>query len=92
MGPLEQAGMVLIIFGILLSSVTMFLLKDADSFVRKPRPIIFTPAYLDLLHNSSWTWAHSKLVATLIFSIAIDFMKPATIGFIMPGLLAGCCV
>jgi MFS transporter, putative metabolite:H+ symporter len=54
------------------------------------RPTTFSlpSAYFELLHNADWTPAHTKLSAVLTLAITIDIMKPATIGFIMPGLLA----
>jgi MFS family permease len=50
--------------------------------------ISLSSAYFELLHNADWTPAHTKLSAVLTLAITIDIMKPATIGFIMPGLLA----
>ena len=46
---------------------------------------LFFLAYFELLHNASWSAAHTKLSAVLTLAITIDIMKPATIGFIMPG-------
>jgi len=86
MGPLMQAGMVFVIIGVLGSASFMLLMKKNTARTHKSR-VIFTPAYLDLLHNAPWTSAHFNLTLTLTFAVAIDVMKPATIGFIMPGLL-----
>lgn len=67
-----------------------------DVFVLKVRLLFYvvltifislSSAYFELLHNADWTPAHTKLSAVLTLAITIDIMKPATIGFIMPGLL-----
>ena len=59
-----------------------------------PRPdtkrnvlVTFTPKYMDLLSSVPWSWAHTCVCVVIIISIVIDVMKPATIGFIMPGML-----
>ena len=86
MGPLMEAGMVFVIVGVIGSAVFMLLMKSRVVRSHRAR-VIFTPAYLELLHNAPWTRAHLYLMITLTFAVAIDVMKPATIGFIMPGLL-----
>ena len=47
--------------------------------------VLHLVAYFELLHNAEWTYAHTRLSAVLTLAITIDIMKPATIGFIMPG-------
>ncbi len=59
---------------------------DALKFTAKKK-IVFTKAYLKVLETAPWSKPHTFLTATLIVAVAVDTMKPATIGFIMPGLL-----
>ena len=88
MGQMEMGGMVLVTCGVISAGVFMFSFYDVAALQKAPKKIIFTPAYFDLLHNADWTWAHTKLCLILLLAITIDLMKPATLGFIMPGLLA----
>ena len=87
MGMLEKGGMVLIVCGLVVAAGTMFSLYDVASLKSKPRPVVFTTAYFDLLQSAHWTRTHTQMCAVLTLAITIDLMKPATIGFIMPGLL-----
>jgi putative MFS transporter len=88
MGSMEMGGMVLVTCGVISAGLFMFTFYDVAALQKAPKKIIFTPAYFDLLHNANWTWAHTKICLILLLAITIDLMKPATLGFIMPGLLA----
>ena len=88
MGSMEMGGMVLVTCGVISAGIFMFTFYDVAALQKAPKKIIFTPAYFDLLHNADWTWAHTKICLILLLAITIDLMKPATLGFIMPGLLA----
>ena len=88
MGSLEVGGMVLVTCGVVAAAVFMFSLHDVAALHRQPKNILFTPAYFDLLQNANWTWMHTKICLVLLLAVTIDLMKPPTISFIMPGLLA----
>jgi len=88
MGGLEMGGMVLVTCGVVAAAVFMFSLHDVAALHRAPKKVVFTPAYFDLLQNASWTWVHTKICLVLLLAVTIDMMKPPTISFIMPGLLA----
>ncbi|WP_339724403.1 MFS transporter [uncultured Paraglaciecola sp.] len=38
--------------------------------------------------HSPLNWQHSKLVIALLVAVVVDVMKPATLGFVMPGMVA----
>jgi putative MFS transporter len=41
---------------------------------------------LHSIDNAKLSWAHWRLVAVLGIALVVDVMKPATLGFVMPGL------
>ena len=47
-----------------------------------------THAYFHLADSVSLNRAHWTLVAVLVVALAVDVMKPATLGFVMPGMMA----
>lgn len=60
---------------------------DVGSLWKVHKKVTFTPLYFDLLQDAEWTPAHTKVCGIMLLAITIDLMKPATIGFLMPGLL-----
>ena len=81
MGALMIAGMWLICGGFLLA--TWGLLPPPSTAPRK------TPAYhLEAMDDATLTGAHWGLLFVLGVALVIDVMKPATIGFVLPGMSA----
>jgi len=84
--PTMGVGMAFVTLGTIASYIFTFCIAGVTP-PPKNFKVTFTPRYLELLHNAKWTNEHSMLVFRLCLSVAIDMMKPATIGFTMPGLL-----
>ena len=87
-GKLELGGMVMVTLGTISAGLFMFSFYDVAALQKERKKVVFTPAYFELLHNAEWTPAHTKICWVMLLAITIDLMKPATLGFIMPGLLA----
>jgi len=73
-------GMVLIVTGI---AATVYGLFPARHGTRQDASADFEFHSLDIAKLS---WAHWQLVAVLGVALVVDVMKPATLGFVMPGL------
>jgi putative MFS transporter len=81
MGTLMIAGMWLICGGFLLA---MWGLLPPPS--PRPRPL---PAYhIEVMDDAALTGAHWGLLFVLGVALIIDVMKPATLGFVLPGMSA----
>ncbi len=80
MSKLMCLGMALIVTGI---AATVYGLFPAGH-----RKIADASADYELqsLDNARMSWAHWQLVAVLGIALIVDVMKPATLGFVMPGL------
>ena len=80
MSKLMCFGMVLIATGI---AATVYGLFPAGY---KKIPDASADFELQSLDNARMSWAHWQLVAVLGIALVVDVMKPATLGFVMPGL------
>jgi len=80
MSNLMCFGMVLIVTGIAATVYGLFPAGHAK--------IHDTSADYELhsLNHAKLSWAHWQLVAVLGIALIVDVMKPATLGFVMPGL------
>ncbi|OOG51309.1 MFS transporter [Rhodanobacter sp. C01] len=85
MDNMMRIGMVLVPLGVLLAGYglmpRMALMRRTLHADRSPLP--FHVADSVPLNHEHW-----KLVAVLTIALAVDVMKPATIGFVMPGMSA----
>ena len=80
MSKLMCFGMVLIVTGIAATVYGLFpaghkKIQDASAGYE-----------LRSIDNAKMSWAHWQLVAVLGIALIVDVMKPATLGFVMPGL------
>jgi putative MFS transporter len=80
MSKLMCFGMVLIVTGIAATVYGLFpagykKIQDASGDYE-----------LRSIDNAKMSWAHWQLVAVLGMALIVDVMKPATLGFVMPGL------
>ena len=80
MSKLMCFGMVLIVTGIAATVYGLFpaghkKIQDASADYE-----------LHSIDNAKMSWAHWQLVAVLGMALVVDVMKPATLGFVMPGL------
>jgi len=80
MSKLMLCGMGLIVTGIAMTAYGLFP-------VRNEKAINVSGAYqLHTLDNARLSWAHWQLVLVLCLALVVDVMKPATLGFVMPGM------
>jgi len=86
--PMDRAmlvGMVLVPLGVLLAAYGLMprleQMRRTAGAGRQPLPF-------DFADNIPLNREHWKLVGVLALALAVDVMKPATIGFVMPGLAA----
>jgi len=80
MSKMMLYGMVLIVSGIAMTAYGLFP-------VRNKKAINLSGAYqLHTLDNARLSWAHWQLVIVLGLALVVDVMKPATLGFVMPGM------
>lgn len=79
MDPAMTAGMVLIVGGVIAAGYG--LLERSD------RSLTRAPSVLGTTVDGPMTAAHWRLVAILIAALVIDVMKPATLGFVIPGMM-----
>lgn len=75
------AGMFLIVAGLALSVYGLIPRRDALSRGRDGAAISLVSA-----DNAPLTRAHATLFIVLIVALVVDIMKPATLGFVMPGM------
>jgi len=80
MSKLMCFGMVLIATGI---AATVYGLFPAG---HKKIPDASADYELQSMDNARMSWAHWQLIAVLGIALVVDVMKPATLGFVMPGL------
>ncbi|NUR21459.1 MFS transporter [Frateuria sp.] len=85
MDRLMLAGMALVPLGVLLSAYGLMprLAQMRRTLHAERSPLPFHVADQAPLNREHW-----KLVIALTLALAVDVMKPATIGFVMPGLAA----
>jgi putative MFS transporter len=80
MSKLMYAGMALIVAGLAATTYGLFPARDSRA------PDASAAFQLHTLDDARLTWAHWKLVAVLGAALVVDVMKPATLGFVAPGL------
>ena len=73
-------GMVLIVGGIFVAAYGL-LPKTSNSAVELPKVSVSSP------ENAPLTLAHWGLMAVLVLALIIDVMKPASLGFVAPGMV-----
>lgn len=80
MSKLMLCGMGLIVIGIAMTAYGLFP-------IRSDKAKNLSAAYqLHTLDNARLGWAHWRLVIVLGVALVVDVMKPATLGFVMPGM------
>ena len=84
----EAAAIVLVTCGTIAASLFSVSFYNVAALRKAHKKVTFTPLYFDLLQDANWTPAHTKICGVMLLAITIDLMKPATIGLLMPGLLA----
>ncbi|MEJ2410608.1 MAG: MFS transporter, partial [Novosphingobium sp.] len=80
MGPLMTIGMLLIIGGTLAAGYGLLPGPATRNAAMRPAPRL-APAL-----DGRMTRAHWELTGVLTIAVIIDVMKPATLGFVMPGM------
>ena len=85
MSPLMIFGMYAIIAGI--GAVTYSMAGPALRN-RKEKLLAATDIRFDGLDNAKLTAQHWKLYSVLVIALIVDVMKPATLGFVLPGTAA----
>ncbi|HEX2093468.1 MAG TPA: MFS transporter, partial [Longimicrobiaceae bacterium] len=84
MSPLMHAGMLLIALGLALAS---FGLIPAGS-LRRPAPQAGAAVFFRTMDDARLTRQHWGLLFVLGVALVVDVMKPATLGFVVPGMKA----
>lgn len=84
MSPVMLTGMAAIVAGLVLST---YGLVPAWSILRA-RPVSVSPTFTRAMDDAPLRGAHWWLLFVLGLALVIDVMKPATLGFILPGLRA----
>jgi putative MFS transporter len=80
MSTLMLCGMALILSGIPIAGYGLFP-------VRREEAVDLTGHYqIQKLDNAPLSWAHWQLVIVLSVALIVDVMKPATLGFVLPGM------
>ena len=85
MDPIMLAGMAIIPLGLLLSG---YGLMPRIELMRQTLQGAHDHAYFHIADGVPLNREHWTLVIVLIVALAIDVMKPATLGFVMPGMTA----
>jgi putative MFS transporter len=83
MTPLMLGGMALIVFGL---AVTAYGLIPAGSLGRQPRHAPATGVFFRTMDDARLTRQHWGLLFVLGVALVVDVMKPATLGFSVPGM------
>jgi putative MFS transporter len=76
------AGMVAIVAGIGIAAYGL-LPKDVAAQLAASQDIVVSPP-----EDAPLTPAHWTLMAVLVIALVIDIMKPATLGFVLPGMMS----
>ena len=85
MSPMMRSGMVSIVIGLGLAT---FGLLPRWSMLRAPRAADATRVFTRAMDDAPLRWAHWWLLFVLGIALVIDVMKPATLGFVLPGVRA----
>jgi len=80
MSKLMLCGMGLIVSGIAMTAYGLFPINDKKAIN------LSGACQLHTLDNARLSWAHWQLVIVLSLALVVDVMKPATLGFVMPGM------
>ncbi|HWE45022.1 MAG TPA: MFS transporter [Caulobacteraceae bacterium] len=80
MGPGMLAGMGLIVAGIAASAWGLLPRRDRGAAAYTAAVHVTPP------EDAPLTWAHGRLMMILIVALVIDVMKPASLGFVVPGM------
>ena len=86
MSPLMTLGM----FGILVGTVIVFygLIPKGSFGSRGKTEVKSSDVHVQALDNAVMTPTHWKLFGVLVVALIVDVMKPATLGFVVPGTAA----
>jgi putative MFS transporter len=76
------AGMVAIVGGLAIAAYGL-LPRDIGNQLAASHEIVVTPP-----EDAPLTAAHWTLMCVLVIALVIDIMKPATLGFVLPGMMA----
>lgn len=86
MSGLMLAGMALIATGLVLAT---YGLVPPGGLLRAVRPAASGGGFaLRVLDDAPLGWAHWRLAGVMAIAVVVDVMKPATLGFVMPGAMA----
>ncbi|HLX96661.1 MAG TPA: MFS transporter [Verrucomicrobiae bacterium] len=80
MSELMLYGMGLIVTGIAMTAYGLFPVRNKQAINRSAEYQLHT------MDNARLNWAHWQLVIVLTLALVVDVMKPATLGFVMPGM------
>lgn len=81
MSTLMLCGMGLILTGIPLAAYGLFPVRTDE------KKNLTAEYQLHTLDNARLSWAHWRLLIVLAVALVVDVMKPATLGFVMPGMM-----
>ena len=82
MGAAMYAGMAAIVIGCVVAAYGL-LPKDVSGQLAASQDIVVSPP-----EDAPLTAAHWRLMAVLVIALVIDIMKPASLGFTLPGMMA----
>lgn len=82
MDPGMLVGMGLIVLGIAMAAYGLLPRNVAEQIAASRHISVAAP------EDASLSWAHWQLMLILVIALIIDVMKPASLGFIMPGMAA----
>jgi putative MFS transporter len=75
------AGMVAIVAGLAIAAYGL-LPRDIAGQLAASQDIVVSPP-----EDAPLSWQHWMLMGILVIALAIDIMKPATLGFVLPGMM-----
>src|SRR5215469_13515891 len=80
MSKLMLCGMGLILTGIPMAAYGLFPVRNGE------KKDLSSSYQLHTLDNAKLGWAHYRLLIVLAVALIVDVMKPATLGFVLPGM------
>ncbi|HYH79204.1 MAG TPA: MFS transporter [Longimicrobium sp.] len=84
MSPLMLGGMLLIVAGLALTAFGLIPFAD----LKRPAGAVRAPMHFRTMDDAPLTGAHWGLLFVLGIALIVDVMKPATLGFAVPGMRA----
>ena len=75
------AGMAAIIIGIGIASYGLLPRNITEQLAAQEQIVVSPP------EDAEMGWAHWSLMGILVIALIIDVMKPATLGFVLPGMM-----